>query len=544
MPQDVEPHPSPAARWLFADQLGPSALDGLAHDVPVVLIESMAQLGSRRWHRAKLHLVLVALRSRAAELGERAIHVTAGDHASGLAATGLAASTIEAIEPTSRAAEALVRRLGLARIVRNTGFATHRDEFAEWARDRGDRRLLLEDFQRWQRLRHGVLVEDGEPVGGRWNLDADNREPPPRGATTLGLAAPWAPVEGEIDEQVRADLDRWTAEGRISTIGEDGPRWFAATRSEALAALEHFIATRLAAFGPYEDAMLDADPAMAHSLLSVPLNLGLLHPLEVVRAAETAYHEGRAPLNSVEGFVRQVLGWREYVWGLYWWFGEDYRHANTLEARAPVPDWLEDLDAHRTVRAACVSATLRDVREHGWTHHIPRLMVLGNLALQRGIDPRALTDWFHRAFVDGHDWVMLPNVVGMSQWADGGRMATKPYAAGGAYLDRMGDHCRRCPYDPKVRVGPTACPFTAGYWAFLDRNAERLAGNHRMSRALAGRRRLADLDEVVAQEAARGGSAPCGAEPPRRGRARRGAPRSGRWRTPATRAGSWPRGSG
>ena len=496
------------ARWLFADQLGPWALADLDDDVPVVLIESLAALGRRRWHRAKLHLVLVALRRRAAELGERAIHVTADDHASGLAATGLPRGAIEAIEPTSRAADTFVRGLGLARIVRHTGFATHRDEFAEWARERGGRRLLLEDFQRWQRLRHGVLVDGEEPVGGRWNLDADNREPPPRGATTLGLPAPWSPVEDGIDERVRADLDRWSAEGRITTIGEDGPRWFAADRGEALAALDHFVATRLAAFGPYEDAMLDADPAMAHSLLSVPLNLGLLHPLEVVRAAETAYHEGRAPLNSVEGFVRQVLGWREYVWGLYWWFGEDYRHENALDAHAPVPDWMEDLDAAGTVRAACVASALRDVRERGWTHHIPRLMVLGNLALQRGIDPAALTDWFHRAFVDGYDWVMLPNVVGMSQWADGGRMATKPYASGGAYLDRMGDHCGRCPHDPKVRVGPTACPFTAGYWAFLDRNAERLAGNHRMARALAGRARLKDLAEVVAQEAARGSDPP------------------------------------
>ena len=288
----------------------------------------------------------------------------------------------------------------------------------------------------------------------------------------------------------------------------DGARWFAATRDEALAALDTFIATRLPLFGPHEDAILGADPAMAHSLLSPAMNLGLLHPLEIVRAAEAAYRSGAAPVASVEGFVRQVLGWREYVWGLYWWFGEDYRARNALEAREPVPAWMASLDADGEVRAACLSSALRDVRERGWTHHIPRLMVLGNHALQRGLDPAAVTEWFREPFVDGYDWVMLPNVVGMSQWADGGAMATKPYASGGAYIDRMSDHCGRCPYDPKVRVGEDACPFTAGYWAFLERNRDRFRGNHRMAQPLAGLTRLKDLEAVVAQERARGDAAP------------------------------------
>ena len=212
--------------------------------------------------------------------------------------------------------------------------------------------------------------------------------------------------------------------------------------------------------------------------------------------------------SSVEGFIRQVLGWREYVWGLYWWFGEDYRARNALEAREPVPAWMASLDADGEVRAACLSSALRDVRERGWTHHIPRLMVLGNHALQRGLDPAAVTEWFRETFVDGYDWVMLPNVVGMSQWADGGAMATKPYASGGAYIDRMSDHCGRCPYDPKVRVGHDACPFTAGYWAFLERNRDRFRGNHRMAQPLAGLTRLKDLEAVVAQERARGDAAP------------------------------------
>jgi deoxyribodipyrimidine photolyase-related protein len=498
---------STMARWLFADQLGPWFLP--EGDEPVVLIESMRTLRCRPWHRQKLHLILSALRHRAAELDRRAVHVRAASFREGLAKTGIDLREITVCEPTSRAADRFVRALGLGAVVPHPGFATHRDDFAAWATSRGDRRLLLEDFYRWQRRRHGVLLEPGGgPTGGRWNFDADNRERPPRGATALGLPPPFLPTEDEIDAEVREDLDRWTAEGRIRTVGKDGSRWWAATRTEALTALEAFVRDRLPSFGPHEDAMLGADPVMAHSLLSAPMNLGLLHPLEVVRAAEAAYRSGVAPIASVEGFVRQVLGWREYVWGLYWWFDEGYRRSNALGARGSVPAWLDSLDAAREVRAECLRVALRDVRDRGWTHHIPRLMVLGNHALQRGIDPAALSEWFQRSFVDGYDWVMLPNVVGMSQWADGGRMATKPYVSGGAYIDRMSDHCRRCPYEPTIRVGSAACPFTAGYWAFLDRHAERFRGNHRMARALAGLTRLHDLDALRAQEAERGTTPP------------------------------------
>ena len=495
-------------RWLFGDQLGPVFLDDVPADEPVFLAISLRALGRKRWHRQKLHLLLSAMRHRAAELGDRATLVVAPTYRAAIAEAGLRPEELTVPEPTSRAAEAFVRDLG-ATVVRNRGFATHRDAFADWARGRGTKRLLLEDFYRSQRERHGVLLEpDGSPKGGRWNFDAENRERPPRGAATLGVAAPFHPTEDAIDAEVRADLDRWCGEGLVAPIGEDGPRWFAATRDEALAALATFIEHRLPTFGPYEDAILAGDPAMAHSLLSAPMNLGLLHPLEVVRAAEAALEAGAAPIASVEGFVRQVLGWREYVWGLAWWFDEAYRSNNALAAHEPVPHWMASLDADGEVRAACLASALRDVRERGWTHHIPRLMVLGNYALQRGIDPAEITDWFHRAFVDGYDWVMLPNVVGMSQWADGGAMATKPYASGGAYIDRMSDHCGGCPYDPKVRVGPTACPFTAGYWAFLERNHERFRGNHRMAQPLAGLARLADLAAVVEQERARGTATP------------------------------------
>jgi deoxyribodipyrimidine photolyase-related protein len=361
----------------------------------------------------------------------------------------------------------------------------------------------MEDFYRENRRRHDVLMDGVDPAGGTWNLDAENREPPPK-RETLGITEPWWPEEDEIDAEVRRDLDAWEAAGEVSFVGVDGPRWAPATRAEALTLLRHFVRHRLPHFGPHEDAMLAGDPTMAHSLLSPALNLGLLHPLEVVRAAETAYRAGAVPLASTEGFVRQVLGWREYVWSLYWHLGPEYRRRNALAAHEPLPDWFRTLDAGGEVEARCLSTVLGGLRERAWVHHIPRLMVLGNYAMQRGYDPAALTEWFHLSFIDGYDWVMLANVVGMSQYADGGLMATKPYAGGGAYIDRMSDFCKPCRYDPKKRTGEDACPFTAGYWAFLARNAELFAGNHRMAQPLAGLRRLADLDEVVAQEKTRG----------------------------------------
>ncbi|GAA3305056.1 hypothetical protein GCM10020295_57790 [Streptomyces cinereospinus] len=335
------------------------------------------------------------------------------------------------------------------------------------------------------------------------------RQPPAAAARarTLGAPAPYRPREDGIDDEVRRDLDRWERHEGISFVGRDGPRLFPASRREALAALRRFAGHRLAGFGPYEDAMLAEDRVLSHSLLSSSLNLGLLDPAECVERAEAAWRAGSAPVNSVEGFVRQIAGWREYVWHLYWYFGEEYRYGNALGHHAPLPGWFLELDAD-AVAARCLSTALAQVRDTGWTHHIQRLMVLGSHALQRGWDPRAVTDWFHRCFVDGYDWVMLPNVVGMSQYADGGRMTTKPYTSGGAYVHRMSDLCGGCAYRPTERVGERACPYTAGYWAFLHRQRARLADNPRMRRAVQGLDRLPDLAEVVRQEERRGDAPP------------------------------------
>ncbi|WP_308102747.1 cryptochrome/photolyase family protein [Lentzea sp. CC55] len=454
----------------------------------MLLVESAAALRRKPYHRQKLHLVLSGMRHLAAEFPGRVTLVRAETYGEAIRKVE---GPVTAYQPGSHAARRMLTELGVE-VLPTPAFALSRDEFTAWAGTR--RRFLMEEFYRYQRTRFDVLVEGGAPVGGRWNFDAENREPPPkRGA--LGVAAPWWPQEDEIDAGVRADLDAMD----LPAVGEDGPRRFAITRAEALRALEVFVSDRLPHFGPHEDAVLTRDWTMAHSLLSVPLNHGLLHPLEVVHAAEDAYRGGHAPLASVEGFVRQVLGWREYVWQLYWHLGEDYRRRNEFHATAELPRWWSELRPGG-VRAACLRTALEGVRDHGWVHHVQRLMVLGNHALQRGYDPAALNDWFVTSFVDGFPWVMPVNVIGMSQHADGGTIATKPYLGGGAYLNRMTDHCRTCWFDPRRRTGDRACPFTAGYWAWLDRHEEQVAGNHRMARAVQGLRRLPDLDEVRVQE--------------------------------------------
>ncbi len=455
-------------------------------------------LRKRPYHRQKLHIVLSALRHADRDLGDRATLLQSDTYTDALERYG---RKVLVYEPTSHAAERFVHRLrkeGLvADVLPTPTFALPRKDFAEWAGERT--RFRMEDFYRDQRRRFDVLMNGADPVGNRWNYDEENRESPPKKQATLNVPKPYQPREDDIDEQVRRDLD---AMDLPHVIGNDGPRLFAVTPTEAERALDRFIEHRLATFGRYEDAIMGQDWAMSHSLLSVPLNLGVLHPLDAIEAAETAYRENGAPLAAVEGFIRQILGWREYMWHLYWHFGPGYTRNNELAARTALPAWWRELDAD-SVTAECLRHALMGVRDRGWTHHIQRLMVLGNHALQRGYRPAELTEWFATAYVDGFRWVMPTNVIGMSQHADGGKLATKPYASGGAYINKMSDHCGDCAYDPKKRLGDDACPFTAGYWQFVHHHKDRLAKNNRTQRSVASMERLEDLDEVLKQESTR-----------------------------------------
>lgn len=476
--------------WVFGDQLN-RRIGALAEARPgtdrVLLVESRAKLDGAR-HRQRTHLVVTAMRRLASELEQAGFEVdlrTAPTLAEGLAAhRGRFPSTeVVATEPTSWAARHLLERLRVPTVASNQ-FLCHERDFAGWADARGSRRLVMEDFYRWQRVRLGYLMDGDEPAGGRWNFDDQNREPPPR------TGNPWPdPVRSRLDDTDRAVL----AEIGPAGFGDDPVGWWPTSRRQALARLRHAVDELLPLFGPHEDAVVERSWHLAHTLLSPALNLGLLLPGEVCDAAEEAYREGRVPIASAEGFVRQVIGWREYVWGLYWRWMPGYRDRNALRARSRLPVAFTDPSA---TEMRCVAHAARGVEERGWVHHIQRLMVLANLATLAGVDPKAMVAWMTDSFVDGAEWVMLPNVVGMGLHADGGQMATKPYVSGGRYLDRMTDHCRGCRYDPTARTGDDACPFTTLYWDFLDRHRDRFASNHRMARAVAGLDRLADLDEV------------------------------------------------
>ncbi|MDJ0497136.1 MAG: cryptochrome/photolyase family protein [Acidimicrobiia bacterium] len=474
--------------WVLGDQLNRriASLEGCTPtDTRVLMIESRAKLASKPYHRQRLHLVLAGLRRFADELRNAGFQVDYRDSPSfrdGLRdhRSEFRPARISVMEPMSFSLASQLADLDLE-VVRSNQFLCHYEDFAAWAE--GRKRLVMEDFYRWQRVRLGYLMDGDEPAGGQWNFDAANREPPPKDGRSW--PAPMVSKLDDLDRQVVADLPE-TAFGAL-------PRGtWATSRRAALRRLGDFVDNVLPIFGPHEDAMLDGEWKMAHSTLSPYLNLGLLHPGEVCEAVERAYREGKVPIESAEGFIRQVIGWREYVWGVYWLWMPEYAGMNALGASRPLPP----LFATGDTQMRCISAALDSVNSHGYAHHIQRLMILGNLALLSGIVPQQMVDWMWASFVDGAEWVMLPNVIGMSLFADGGLMATKPYAAGGNYIDRMSDHCGRCSYNPKARVGDEACPFTTLYWDFLDRNAKQLSGNHRIARQLKAAERLSNIADV------------------------------------------------
>ena len=367
-------------------------------------------------------------------------------------------------------------------------------EFAAHAR--GRKSLRMEHFYRDMRKRHGVLMcgEHGDqPEGGQWNFDADNRES--FGAAGPGPVPPRATFEPdaltrEVIAVVRA---RFAAHpGRVDDFA------WPVTRGQALVALQRFVIERLPLFGRYQDAMWPGDPWLYHAHLSAALNLKLLNPREVVAAAVSAYRAGAAPLAGVEGFVRQILGWREYVRGIYWTRMPGYAGVNALDAREDLPAWYWS----GATDMACLRDALAQTLAHGYANHIQRLMVTGLFALMYGVQPQQVHAWYLAVYVDAVEWVELPNTLGMSQYADGGLMASKPYVATGKYIQRMSPHCRGCRYDPAQRTGDTACPFTTLYWDFLMRHETRLAANPRMALQVKNVARLDDAQKQAIRERA------------------------------------------
>lgn len=465
------------------------AIDGAER---VVLVESTAGMKRLRTHRRRVHLVLSGMRHLAQELRDQGVEVVERRGAATLkeGLQGLGDDVVAAAPNTGGGRRGLTK-LGV-RLVDSNQFLTAPEAFADWAG--GRKRLVMEDFYREQRRRFGVLLdEDAKPEGGRWNLDKENRAPPPKQGLTP--PDPYRPPEDAIDEEVRADID---ALG-LKLFGEDGPRQFAVTPDEAAAALDAFVTDRLPDFGRYQDAMVEGERFLFHSMLSVPMNLGVLDPLTPVRAAERAYREERAPLNSVEGFVRQVIGWREWIWGMYWLRAEQWPTRNALDAHRPLGEayWGGQTSWN------CLDSVVGGVAATGYAHHIERLMVLGTIGLTSQVEPWELVRWFQSAFVDGAEWVMAPNAAGMALFADGGEMMTKPYAAGGNYISKMSDHCKGCRFRPSEKHGERACPVTALYWDWVAGHQELLEGNRRTQRAAGTWRRFDPATQQAVKERAR-----------------------------------------
>ena len=454
----------------------------------ITMVTSRAMLASRTWHAQRVHLLLSAAAHHAEALRERGFVVherEAGTVVEGLSDMRQELPGIElvATTPRSRSLQVALEGAGV-QLIADDSFLTPRDDFADWS---ATRLPVMETFYRKQRTRLSILMEGGKPAGGQWNFDADNRLPPPKGKHA------WPdPITHPLDDLDRAIWERILTSD-ISIVGAPPDGTWATTRAGALRQLQHFLDTGLADFGPYEDAVPRDTWTVNHSLLSPYLNLGLLDPDEVVAAAVERFNQGGVPIASIEAFVRQIIGWREFVNGVYWVTGSEYSASNHLGADQPLPPAFEDPSL---TEMQCLRSTVEEVHRRGWVHHIPRLMILANLALTAGVRPQALLDWMRRMFVDAADWVMVPNIIGMGVHADGGAMMTKPYASGGAYINRMTQHCGSCRFDPRKRTGTDACPMSTLYWDFIARNAEQFGRNPRMATQVASARKLSDMSEV------------------------------------------------
>lgn len=344
--------------------------------------------------------------------------------------------------------------------------ATHK-EFEDWAA--GRKQLRMEYFYRDMRRKTDLLMDGDDPEGGKWNYDSENRKP-----AKNDMFMP-KPVQFEPDE-ITKDVLELVGNKFSNHFGDLEPFWFAVTHEQANKVLDYFLEAALPSFGDYQDAMLTGQKFLYHSLLSPYINCGLLNPLEVCKRVEAEYKKGRVPLNAAEGFIRQIIGWREYVRGIYWLKMPEYVKHNFLGADRKLPDfyWTGETDMK------CLHEVITQTKEEAYAHHIQRLMVTGNFAMLAGVDPYEVHEWYLAVYADAYEWVELPNTLGMSQFGDGGILGSKPYAASGNYINKMSDYCKGCRYDVKQKTGEEACPFNALYWDFLVRNEERLKGNPRL----------------------------------------------------------------
>jgi deoxyribodipyrimidine photolyase-related protein len=472
--------------WILGDQLSPSALslsDTDRTQSVVFMAESFSRANKLPYHKQKLVLVWSAMRHFAEELREAGYDVDYYEAQPNLRKALQAhrktyktrrLRLMESAEygVSTRLAE-MARMEGFeVELMPNNLFSSDKEEFARDAR--GKKTLLMESFYRKMRRKTSLLIDEDQPVGGKWNYDRENRQRPPRGHRFPEVPC-FEPDETtrKVIDLVRSRFDdHW---GSLDTFS------WPVTRADAERFLDDFLDNRLDLFGPYEDAIVSGETTLYHSRLSPLFNLGLLEPLEACRAAEERYHEKRARINSVEGFIRQIIGWREFVYQVYHLKMPSYIEGNYLDADLPLPDFYWS----GKTRMHCVADAVGTLQNHGINHHIQRLMITGNFALIAGIDPREVNRWYELAYVDAYEWVVTPNVLGLALFADGGVLATKPYAASANYIHKMSDHCEACTYDRRKTTGEEACPFNSLYWDFLTRNRRRFEKNARMNLVMA-----------------------------------------------------------
>lgn len=474
-------------RLLMVDQLSRSisSLDKLdpSQDT-VMLCEVLSEATYVRHHKKKIAFLYAAMRHFAEELQESGIQVryiklddpeNTGSLEGELkrAVTELQPALVVMTEPGEYRLLQMMKTwqktlaVPVEIAVDHRFLATH-EEFSSWAK--GKKQLRMEYFYREMRKKYKVLIEpDGNPTGGAWNYDKENRKPP-----RVGMTSPSRISHKKSD--LTKDVLRLVQEHFDDHFGTLEPFHFAINSTQALMELDHFIEKLLPYFGDYQDAMVAGEPYLYHSLLSSYLNAGLLLPLEICKKAEAAYRAGLAPLNAVEGFIRQILGWREFVRGIYWHFMPEYGKLNSLNAKRPLPEFYWTAET----KMFCVRQAVIHTRDHAYSHHIQRLMITGNFALLAGLDVSHVQDWYLAVYSDAYEWVEMPNTLGMALYGDNGIVASKPYAASGKYINRMSNYCNKCRYDPDVVTGENACPFNALYWDFLMRHQDNFRGNARM----------------------------------------------------------------
>jgi deoxyribodipyrimidine photolyase-related protein len=442
----------------------------------VLMAEVMAEATYARHHKKKFVLVFSAMRHFAEELrreGWTVDYVFMEDDGNthslkGEVARAMKRHNADHVRMTEPGEWRLRQELADIEMLEDTRFHCSHAAFQQWAE--GRKELRMEYFYRDMRRQTGLLMNGDKPEGGQWNFDSENRKP-----AKADLLMP-QPLRFEPDEITR-DCIALTERIAPQNFGDIHPFWLGVTREQAGYALEHFLASALPLFGETQDAMLQDQKFLNHAVLSPYINLGLLDPLHVCKRVEQEYRKGRVPIAAAEGFIRQIIGWREYIRGIYWLKMPDYLVSNALNATTPIPDFYWSGDTQMN----CIAHVVKQTREEAYAHHIQRLMVTGNFALIAGINPKEVHEWYLAVYADAYEWVELPNTIGMSLHADGGLLGSKPYAASGNYINKMSDYCGSCAFDVKQRTGPKACPFNALYWDFIARHKPRFTRNPRMA---------------------------------------------------------------